>query len=251
MKLPLQTFVSTALLVATAGLAAADADPPPLYYMVSPLTGESWEIENRGEVPWWPNQDGERSGDPDTYYDSLEGEDNDGDGANFAGEYEFQSHLEDDYEMHSSVVMTQTLVRHTFRAGFEGADGADGRLYVSFYDEAGETEISSYLINLTGNQGFNTINVYFDSDLAVLPKGRVRFEWRSSQVTKLFGLMEAEPQLGYNQDDLLWDGVNQIDPSNAFGGISMAMVTVDIPAPGSFAPMALAGFGLLTSRRKR
>ncbi|MFG0253076.1 MAG: hypothetical protein ACF8NJ_09410 [Phycisphaerales bacterium JB038] len=249
MKLPLQTFVSTAMLVATAGLAAADTDPQVLYYLVNPQTGESWQTGGKTEA-YWPDL-GERSDDAIVSYDSHDGQDIDGDDQNFSVEQEFQVSLVDDYQMTPSVNTTQTLITHIFRAGFgDGSGNSDGRLYVTFYDASGSNEVSSYLINLTGNEGFNTIVVSFTAELAVEPIGRVEFEWNDPDNTS-FGLMETDPQVGFNDHEQIWDGVNPITPPpNAWGGISMQLITKEIPAPGSLAPLALAGFGLLTRRRK-
>jgi hypothetical protein len=256
MKLPLQYAVSTAMLVATAGLATAGPDPPNLYYMVNPDTGESRQVDP-GDVDLTPPGGDQRADDPVDTYDSLNGQDADGDGANFAGEYTFNGVLEDDYQMGSSVQIPQILYRHAFRAGFSGDDGADGRLMVTFLDDTGQNEVSSYLVNLTGNQGFNTINVFFDGGNGpeLLPTGRVRFEWMSDQIDAEYGLMEDEPQLGDNDHQtLIHNGffveVDDLNPP-AYGGVSMLMATTNIPTPGSLAPVALAGFGLLTARRRR
>ncbi len=255
MNLPLQTFVSTALLVATAGLATADPNPQPLYFLVNPETGESWQTDGPADADWLGGGDGPRSGDAIMSYDSHDGQDTDGDDQNFSRELEFQSYLFDDYQMTSQVSQTQTLITHTFRAGFGNPNdpgNVDGRLYITFYDASGTNEVSSYLVNLTGNDGFNSIVVSFTSELAVEPMGHVKFDWRFTDVNTEFGLMETDPQVGFNEHSFLRDGVNQITPpGGSWGGISMQLISEDlIPAPGSLAPLALAGFGLLTRRRK-
>jgi hypothetical protein len=254
MNLPLQTFVSTALLVATAGLATADPNPQPLYFLVNPDTGESWQTDGPADADLLGGGDGPRSDDTVLAYEALYGQDNDGDGQNFVTDQLFdpQSTLTDDYEMAFGIDTTQTLVTHAFRAGFGNPNnpGEDGRLYVTFYDATGTVEVSSYLVNLTGNEGFNTIVVSFTADLMVEPTGRVEFDWRFTNANTQFGLMETDPQLGFNEHELFWDGANQVTPpAGTWGGISQQMITA-VPAPGSLAPLALAGFGLLTRRRK-
>ena len=247
MKLPLRLSIGVTMLVATAGMTVADPDPPPIYLTCDPDTGDCWIQEDVG-----PDLDpGLRSEDPQTNYDSLDGIDDDGDGANFAGPYSPVTSLVDDYQMWSGVSTMQTLVTHSFRAGFGGSGNADGRLSVTFYDLNME-EVSSYLVNLTGNEGFNTFVVSFTRDLPIAPQGHVEFRWLANDPPNTsFGLMEDEPQLGFNTA-FLRDGVNDINPPGAaFPGISQAMVTTDIPAPGSLAPIALAGFGCVRRRRKR
>ncbi|MCK4874001.1 MAG: hypothetical protein KAS72_14865 [Phycisphaerales bacterium] len=246
MKLPLQIPIGLVMVAFAGGMVTADPDPQVKYVLTDPVTGESQFSDD-------PFGTYLRSDDPVVVYDALEGIDIDGDNANFATEYPPIGALMDDYTIAAYITEPQALVTHSFRAGFGGSGSANGLLNVRFLDE-GFNEVSSYLVNLTGQEGFFNYVISLTSYIPLPSTGYVEFEWDEMDPPNTrFGIMEAEPQLGSNRGDVgdfLTDEGFNVDISGAFMGISQSFTSVEIPSPGSLAPLALAGIGLFSRRRK-